>query len=139
MSTPFSKPCQYAILAMTYLARSEPDRLVSIREISQQADIPLPFLGKIVSQLGRHGLVLSRRGPHGGVALKREPGQVTVGDIVDVIDGPLMDGSCALGFAECNDVTPCPIHDSWKRARLEIERTLHLRTLEDLVEAQPRE
>ena len=134
-----SKPCQYAIRAMTYLAEQGAGDLRSIREISERADVPLPFLAKIINTLSHHGLVTARRGPKGGVTLSRSPDEVTVGDIVEAIDGPAGDGTCILGFPECSDVTPCPVHDRWKHVRGEIDRTLHGRTLTDLAHARARE
>lgn len=132
----FSKPCQYAILAMTYLAEQEPGELIATRRISEGAGVPMPILGKIVSALSRHGLVSARRGPKGGVTLARPAEKTTVGDVMEAIDGPLRNGRCALGFAECNDTHPCPIHESWKQIREELSRTLEGRTLVDLARAR---
>jgi Rrf2 family protein len=132
----FSKPCQYAILAMTYLAEQKAGHLNSIREISERAEIPMPFLSKIITGLSRSGLVTARRGPKGGVMLARPPGEVSVGDIVEAVDGSLDDGRCQLGFPECDDSDPCPVHDSWKQVREKLDRTLHGKTLNDLVRAR---
>lgn len=128
----FSKPCQYAILAMTYLAQQPAGRLTAIREVAESANVPLPFLAKIVGSLARSGLVLARRGPNGGVALALPPEEITVGDIVGAIDGPLERAGCVLGFPECGDANPCPVHDSWKRVRVELQQTMHDRKLSSL-------
>ena len=128
----FSKPCQYAILAMTYLARQPQGKLVAIREIGEAANVPLAFLAKIVGNLARHGLVVARRGPNGGVALNHPPDEITIGDIVGAIDGPLEEAGCVLGFPECSDGNPCPVHDSWKRVRVELQQTMHDRKLSSL-------
>ena len=128
----FSKPCQYAILAMTYLAQQPQGRLIAIREIGEAADVPLAFLAKIVGSLARHGLVVARRGPNGGVTLNHSPDEITVGDIVGAIDGPLDEAGCVLGFQECGDGNPCPVHDSWKRVRVELQKTMHDRKLSSL-------
>jgi Rrf2 family protein len=128
----FSKPCQYAILAMTYLGGQERGSLRSIREISEQIEVPLPFLSKVISTLSRKGLVTSRRGPKGGVTLGRPASRLTVGDIVEAIDGPLESGRCILGFAECCGKAPCPLHDTWNEARGKLEQALHRKTLLDL-------
>ena len=135
----FSRPCQYAILAMTYLADRASDRRVSTREISEETEIPLPFLSKIVSTLSRHGLLAARRGPSGGVALGRAPAEVTVGDVVEAFDGPLDEGRCVLGLSECDGANPCPVHESWKRVREELFRELHSRTLADLARTRTRD
>ncbi len=136
MSALFSKPCQYAITAMTYLAARPADELLSIRDLSECSEVPQPFLSKIMSSLARHGLVTSRRGPNGGVALRGAPEDVLVGDIVDAIDGPLSNKSCVLGFDDCDDDAPCPLHDAWKSARSSLMSTLHRKTLADLTTAR---
>ena len=130
-----SKPCQYAIRAMTYLADQDEGRLRSIREISEHVEVPLPFLSKIVSTLSRHGLVSSRRGPNGGVMLGRPADRLTVGNIVEAIDGPFDNGRCVLGFAECTGARPCTMHDTWEQVRGKLEQTLHRKTLLELASA----
>lgn len=128
----FSKPCQYAILAMTYLAQQPQGRLISIREVGEAVNVPLAFLAKIVGNLARNGLVVARRGPHGGVSLNHSPDEITVGDIVGAIDGPLDQAGCVLGFPECGDGNPCPVHHSWKRVQVELQQTMHDRKLSSL-------
>ena len=127
-----SKPCQYAIQAMMFLADQESGRLYPVREISRHSKVPLPYLSKILGNLARHGLVHARRGPNGGVALNRRPGQVTLGEIVSAFQNVPHDDCCYLGLAECSDRHPCPIHDSWKKVRNQMDRTLHSKTLVDL-------
>jgi len=133
-----SKPCRYAILAMVYLAEQPPARLTPIREIGESSDIPLPFLAKIVSSLSRHGLVRARRGPGGGVKLDRPPGRISVGEIVEVLDGKEEDGCCFLGLGECDESTPCPMHSTWTRVQGNLRKALHARTLGDLIRARRR-
>jgi Rrf2 family protein len=127
-----SKPCQYAIQAMMFLAEQESGRLYPVREISERSNVPLPYLSKILGNLSRHGLVNARRGPNGGVTLSRSPSQLTLGDIVEAFDHAPPDGNCYLGLTECNDKHPCPIHESWRTVRAKLDRTLHNKTLSDL-------
>jgi Rrf2 family protein len=127
-----SKPCQYAIQAMIFLAEQEEGRLYPVREISKRSNVPLPYLSKILGNLSRHGLVTARRGPSGGVMLSRGPAEVTLGEIVEAFLGRPVNGSCYLGLPECSTAHPCPIHDSWKKVRSQLDRTLHSKTLSDL-------
>lgn len=132
----FSSPVQYAIRAMTYLGEQEVGKLSSIREISHAADIPMPYLAKIINRLSRRRLVTAKRGPAGGVMLGRPASRITVDEIVNAMGGGLNSKKCVLGLAECNDVTPCPVHDSWKSVRQVLARTLHDKTVTDLVQAR---
>jgi Rrf2 family iron-sulfur cluster assembly transcriptional regulator len=128
----FSKACQYAILAMTYLAEQTAGQLVPIREIGVTANVPTPFLGKIISTLSRSGLILARRGPNGGVMLNRAPAEVTVEDIVVAIDGPFSNRRCVLGLPQCNGDNPCPLHEGWVKIQEQLQRQLNHLTLADL-------
>jgi Rrf2 family protein len=132
----FSKPCQYAILAMTDLASREQDRLIPVKELSEGADVPLPFLAKIIGRLSRHGLIRARRGPGGGVMLARHPSEITMHDIVIAVEGTLETEGCVLGLPECSDTAPCPIHEQWKRIRAELNETLQVSSLADLEKAR---
>jgi Rrf2 family protein len=131
----FSKACQYAIRAMTYLAKQEFNRICSIQEISRETAVPAPFLSKIVSTLSRSRLIEARRGPRGGAMLSRPPDQITVGDILEAIDGPLDMQRCVLGLPECTDQNPCPLHIEWKNLEAHMRRELHTLTLIDLVQS----
>ena len=128
----FSRAAQTAILAMTYLADQEPGQLVAIREISEGADVPAPFLGKIISLLSRANLIAARRGPNGGAMLNRSFSEITVGDIVEAIDGAFNSRRCILGLPECSDQHPCPLHENWKKLELQLNEKLHSLTLADL-------
>ena len=127
-----SKQSQYAILAMAYLAGQPPRRLVPIREIGASVDVPRPFLSKILARLSKGGLVKGRRGPHGGVMLSRSAAQTSLGDVVHVLDGPLNHTRCYLGLPGCNERNPCPLHETWKRVRADLDRELRELTVEDL-------
>lgn len=130
----FSKACQYAIRAMTYLAKQECGRACSIPEISRETGTPTPFLSKIISTLSRNRLIQARRGPHGGAMLGCPPDQITVGDILEAIDGPLDKSRCVLGLPECSDQNPCPLHARWKGLEARMRQELHTLTLLDLVQ-----
>lgn len=132
----FSRPCQHAILAMACLAEEEPAHFVSIRQISAETGVPLPYLSKIISSLSRIGLVSARRGPGGGVTLSRPPDEVTVGDVVEAIDGPLATGKCVLGLHECDETRPCVVHDLWKSVSEGVSRALAGQTLFELSRAR---
>jgi Rrf2 family protein len=94
----------YACLAMVELAlKSDKDRPVALREITERHEIPQPFLVQILQQLKISGLVTSARGPQGGYRLNRRPDEVTLLDIVEAMGGdtgasfPGTDGS-RVGF-----------------------------------------
>ena len=78
---------EYAIRALLTLAAS--DISVSAEHLAQEQDLPAKFLGAILSDLRRGGLVTSQRGPEGGFRLARPADQLTVADIIRAVEGPL--------------------------------------------------
>ncbi|HEY1066362.1 MAG TPA: Rrf2 family transcriptional regulator [Pirellulales bacterium] len=84
-----SAKTEYACIAMLELAVSyDADEPVRIRKIADEHDIPQRFLVQILLQLKGAGLVVSTRGASGGYQLSRTPDEITLGEIVSVIEGP---------------------------------------------------
>ena len=77
----------YAIRALLTLAAS--DGSVSAEHLAQEQDLPAKFLGAILSDLRRGGLVTSQRGPEGGFKLARHADQISIADVVRVVSGPM--------------------------------------------------
>jgi Rrf2 family cysteine metabolism transcriptional repressor len=89
----------YALRALTELARSGGAGPVPIGELARRRDIPVQFLEQLFAVLRRAGILRSQRGVKGGYAFAREPGEVTVLEIVELLDGPLGAGADSV-FAE---------------------------------------
>ena len=78
---------EYAIRALLSLAAS--DASVSAEHLAQEQDLPAKFLGAILSDLRRGGLVTSQRGPEGGFRLAKDPDTIMIADILRVVSGPM--------------------------------------------------
>src|SRR5688500_2424127 len=89
----------YAIRALTELARIGGDDPVPIGELARRRAIPVQFLEQLFAVLRRAGILRSQRGVKGGYAFARPPGDVTVLEIVELLDGPLGAGAEGV-FAE---------------------------------------
>jgi Rrf2 family protein len=127
-----AKPSKYAIVAMSYLAARETDRLVPIREISAAMDIPSPYVAKILTLLSHSGLLVARRGPNGGVRLSRPAAEIRLDQIVNVLEGPGNDNGCYLGLGDCDTQHPCPAHGAWRKGEARLKDALRSKTLEDV-------
>lgn len=111
----FSPTCQYALRALIYLATHERGGPILGRVIADAENIPRQFLAKILHSLGNNGLVSSTMGPGGGYQLARPASDISVGEVVAAVDGPLVwDDNCVLGLDECNDQNCCALHEQWK-------------------------
>ncbi|GMQ81878.1 MAG: Rrf2 family transcriptional regulator [Rhodothermia bacterium] len=134
-----SKTCQYGVRAMIYLATDSPDKYVSVRSISSALDISFHFLTKIFQRLTRYGLLLSYRGPNGGIKLSRPASQITLKEVVVAIEGPELFTECVLGLPGCGADRPCPLHHTWTIARDDLARMLEGETLDQIGSSTVRE
>ena len=90
-----------------YLAQQQPGVAVSVTEISENADIPRKFLEKILQDMIHAGLVLSRRGAHGGYLLSRSPGEVSFRDVMESVEGPISLNICVGDHNLCGVSARC--------------------------------
>ncbi|WP_298412655.1 Rrf2 family transcriptional regulator [Hydrotalea sp.] len=117
----FSKTCEYAIRAILYIAQKSKHGIkVSIKDIAKGIDSPEYFLGKILQDVSRKGLIQSLKGPTGGFYLDETNLQYTLADVVKVVDGDKIFSGCGLGLRQCSEKMPCPIHNDFKKIRTEI-------------------
>ncbi len=123
----FSKPGQYALRSMIYLATSSQGRAVTIEEIARETNLPKHFLSKVFQDLVHSNLVVSQKGPNGGVALTRRPKEISLREIIEAAVGPLNGEDCFLGLGWCNELGFCPIHKpcdkSWKKIIKILDKT----------------
>ena len=131
----YSKPCEYAIHSLVFLARFPDHGAAQGMEIAKAEGLPAPVLGKVLQELVRKGLLGSRRGPGGGFRLARKPQLITLRDIVAAIDGLDQFAECAVGLEGCSDDSPCPLHDTWKGIRTQLMNYLETTTLADMAAA----
>jgi Rrf2 family transcriptional regulator, iron-sulfur cluster assembly transcription factor len=134
----YSRPCEYAIRALAFLAQSPSDCGTPGSAIAEGEGLPAPVLGKVLQDLVRRGLLVSRRGPGGGFRLARNPQLITLRDVVAAIDGLDQFLECAVGLERCSDEAPCPLHDSWKALRQQMLTYLEATTLADMAAAVAR-
>lgn len=134
----YSKTCEHAIRALAYLASRPAGNLCLVDEIAEAEDMPRPFTSKILRDLVRAGLLTSSRGPGGGYALARDPEDVSLLEIQQIIDGAGHLDRCVVGLAACNEFAPCPLHDEFKPLREKIRTYLSGTTLEQMSKALKR-
>ncbi len=129
-----TKTTEYALRALIYIAlHAGPDKKIGIKEIANELELPLAFIGKILQDLVRKGLLASMKGPHGGFFLEQPPGSITVMDVIREIDGLEAFKRCGLGLKQCSDSHPCPLHQDFKMYRDGLAKLFTERTLQDLV------
>ena len=103
-----------------FLAEHERTARVTTAEIGREQQIPLTFLAKIVAQLSTAGILRSTRGSHGGVCLAMPPEEISLLDIVEVIDGPIELNECVADRSLCALGDNCPVRTVWCNAQAEL-------------------
>ncbi len=121
----FSKASSYAIRAILYLTMNADRPFVLTREIASELNISYHFLGKIFQTLIHAGLIISYKGPNGGVKLAKQPADIFLIDVIRAIDGMDLFTKCVIGLEECSDSHPCPLHSQWMPVRSKIYEMLN--------------
>lgn len=130
-----SNTSKYALRAVIYLALyASPEKKAGIKEISAALDIPTPFLGKILQNLAKHQILLSTKGPHGGFCLKKQAMDISLMDIVEIIDGTDIFDNCVIRTTKCSYDAPCSLHDKIAPLRSEMKSLFLTESVADLVE-----
>jgi Rrf2 family protein len=128
---------KYGLKAMIALAGAEPQRPVLVSDLAERNEIPKKFLDAILGELRNAGLVRSRKGPGGGYTLARPPGQIRVGQIIRVLEGPFAPIGCASRSAyqpceDCSDIERCAVRLLMTQVRDAMADVLDQRTLAEL-------
>ncbi len=128
---------EYAVRALLELARRQGAGPTSAREIATAQKIPARFLEQVLQELKRAGLVESQRGASGGAWLAREPDKITLSEVVDVVEGPLVAQACMDPFDEgAGDRTHSAVQELWLDLQITIREKLARVTLADLARRQ---
>jgi Rrf2 family protein len=108
-----SRRVDYALRAAINLARQTRGRASSVAEISQQEAIPKKFLEKIIQDLIHAGIVVSRRGAHGGYTLARDAGDISFRDVMEAVEGPIALNVCVGDRTLCSVSVTCGMQHVW--------------------------
>jgi Rrf2 family protein len=140
-----SSKAKYAVRAVTLLAeRARPGGWTQVAEIAETEQIPRKFLEAILVELRGHGFVESRRGAQGGHRLVHNPADISVADIIRVVDGPLALTPCASRTrfrpcTDCVDIRKCRLQSLMLQARDAVAGVLENCSIAELTMTRPRE
>lgn len=115
-----TRQADYAVRAVLYLAKIGEDRRAATSQIAQEQQIPPSFLAKIVSQLSVAGLLQTSRGARGGVSLARSPEDISVLEVVEAIDGPILLNECVANQGDCSFGDSCLMRPIWCDTQAEL-------------------
>lgn len=123
---------EYAIRGIVYLATRPADQVCLLSEIAAAVDVPQTFLAKIFQQFSKIGLVRSYRGTGGGFVLGRAPEKITLLEVVEAVEGPIIPNRCVIGEGECSRDLTCNVHPVWVKVQSQVRGILQEVTLKEL-------
>lgn len=123
---------EYAIRGIIYLARQPAGKMVLISEIAEATQVPQTFLAKILQSFAKLGIVNSYRGTGGGFTLGRPAARITLREVVEAVEGPIMPNRCLTGEGVCERDRSCRVHPVWRRVQGQVVEVLDNVTIEDL-------
>ena len=129
----------YAVRAALRLAAADdPQAYVKTREVSAAMQLPLSYTPQVLKLLANAGLVEAKAGRDGGYRLTRRPRDVSLLEVVEAAEGPLLPERCILRGGPCRWEDACAVHPAWAAAVEACRESLAGTTLADLVAADRR-
>jgi len=129
-----SKSFGYALRGILYIAvMQDENRKVQIDEIATKLSVPKHFLGKIMQQIVKAGLLKSTKGPYGGFALTTGTLATPVIKLVELTDGMEQFSMCVLKLKYCNGLNPCPLHHEMEEVKRNYLNVFTNNTIGDLL------
>ncbi len=131
----YSDSVRYALMALSYLAKNR-DRMVKVEEIAKAKNIPKPFLAKILNELAKGDVLISLKGPAGGFKLKKDPSEVSIWDVVEIMREDNKFYMCILMPDKCEiyETNPCVVHHLWEGIKSQMIEFMKRTTLVDLID-----
>ena len=125
---------RYGLKAMFQLSLNENNGPLPLRNIASKQNISEQYLEQLFSSLKKSGLVKSVRGAQGGYLLSKEAKDITVGDILIALEGPVSLSDCLLDDYVCENSSKCITKVVWERIKKGIEEVTNSITLQDMID-----
>jgi Rrf2 family transcriptional regulator, cysteine metabolism repressor len=128
-----SKKVDYGLIAIRHIAHEEVDQTVNAKHIAEEYHIPPELLAKILQKLARGGLISGHNGPKGGYVLAKDPREITIGEIIKAIEGPVSLVDCYSGH-DCAQMETCTVRSPIDKIQQSINRLLDSITVEEIMQ-----
>ncbi len=127
-----SRGADYAIRAMLDVATLPDDGKTITKQIAVRQEIPVAFLSKVIAQLTQAGLLRTYRGAAGGVHLARPPEEISLRQIVEALQGPIVLNFCTDPHDGCSKAATCPAYKVFEHAQRTLDMQLEQTILANL-------
>ena len=115
-----SKKVEYGLMALLHMDGRRAD-LATAREVADSCGAPLELLGKVLQALARGKLIESAQGAHGGYRLARAADRITLGEVIEAVDGPVHIAACQDDPSRCGQYPTCNIRQPVVRVQRELQ------------------
>lgn len=120
-----SKKVEYALIAVLHMANVRGSEKSSAKEIAEHYSIPPELLGKVLQSLARAKLIISTQGAHGGYQLQRPVDGVTLGEVIEAVEGPVLLAQCQEDPAQCGQFHACTIKEPIQQVHQQLVKFIH--------------
>ncbi|MCS7205615.1 MAG: Rrf2 family transcriptional regulator [Leptospiraceae bacterium] len=128
----FSKRSNYGIQAVVFLYKfRDKKKFFKSKEIAEQLGIKPSYLTKILQDLVKEGILISTTGPEGGFAIPEESFHIDLLQVYKQLENKELLSQCAMGWKPCNSNNPCPLHELWNQAKMDIFENLSNITIKE--------
>ncbi len=127
-----AKLTDYGVVLMARLAREGNGRLYSVAELASVTGLPQPTVSKVLKLLTGSDLLSSVRGAHGGYRLGRAPADISIGEIVNAVQGSVALVDCLNESSPCSHEARCALKTPWERINRILQAALEELTLADV-------
>jgi Rrf2 family protein len=144
-----SRKAEYALRAVVAMARKSRTRPIPVQELSGTARVPVKFLEQILLLLKRGGVLRSKRGVGGGYQLESSPSEISLGEIVRIIDGPFVPMTCVSAVntparrgprnCECEQPGGCGLGLTFADLQALVDDYLENQSIQDVLEREQRD
>jgi FeS assembly SUF system regulator len=128
-----TRQTDYGILLLSQMASQPLEEVHTAKHAAQQSKIPLPMTSKILKALAKAGLLISQRGVKGGYRLAATADQISIGHVIQALEGPFGITECSFNPGACEQEGSCPVQSNWKRISVAMLDALDRIPLSDLV------
>ena len=130
-----SKKVEYALISLIHIA--EEDKKISSREIAEHYHIPAELLGKVLQTLKKNQIIDSTQGIKGGYQLSRNLREITLGQVIEAVDGPVYITPCACDDNLCSQEKTCNIKSPVIYFQDQLEKLIYGISLEKFKDGSP--
>jgi len=128
-----TRQTDYGILLLSQMASRPMAEVHTAKNAAQQSRISLPMASKILKALAKGGLLVSHRGVNGGYRLAAAAERISIGDVIQALEGPIGITECSFNPGACGQEGSCPVQSNWQRISLAMRDALDRIPLSDMV------